>query len=42
MHKSDRGYMDLTFNDMSNNIEIFNKYIPDEIISEEGDYKKEF
>lgn len=32
MHKSDRGYMDLTFNDMSNNIEIFNKYIPDEII----------
>ncbi|MEE3343550.1 MAG: hypothetical protein VZS44_05625 [Bacilli bacterium] len=27
MHKSDRGYMDLTFNKMANYIDIFNKYI---------------
>lgn len=34
MHKSDRGFMDLTFNNMSDNIDIFNKYVPDEIIND--------
>lgn len=34
MHKSDRGYMDLTFNNMGDNIDIFNKYVPSDIISE--------
>lgn len=29
IHKSDRGYMDLTFGKMSNYISIFNKYIDD-------------
>ena len=34
MHKSDRGYMDLTFNKMSSHVDIFNKYIkkvPDDL-----------
>ena len=34
MHKSDRGYMDLTFNNMGNNIDIFNKYVPQDIIND--------
>lgn len=34
MHKSDRGYMDLTFNNMGENIDIFNKYVPIDILSE--------
>ena len=29
MHKSDRGYMDLTFNKMANHVDIFNKYVKD-------------
>ena len=29
IHKSDKGYMDLTFDKMANHIDIFNKYIKD-------------
>ena len=36
MHKSDRGYMDLTFGKMANHISIFNKYTKDII---HNDYK---
>ena len=32
MHKSDRGYMDLTFNNMGDNIDLFTKYVSKEII----------
>lgn len=34
MHKSDRGYMDLTFGKMASHIDIFHKYVSDEILSE--------
>lgn len=33
IHKADRGYMDLTFSKMAENISIFNKYIDQKIIN---------
>ncbi len=33
MHKSDRGFMDLTFSNMGEHIDIFNKYVSEDIIN---------
>lgn len=32
IHKSDRGYMDLTFNNMAEHIDIFTRYVPEDIL----------
>ncbi len=33
MHKSVRGFMDLTFSNMGEHIDIFNKYVSEDIIN---------